>query len=291
MTLSGLTNGTSYDVRVRACSSAGCGTWSFSESATPATNPGALPGIPTGLYTNGNIVSGEVSVLWKASAGATDYNLRYAVETCTDSVCSAGEWNEVNGIAAISKKLSAGSGSTSQLSPSTVYRLQVRGTNAYGQSNWSDIAFVYPTTSPLGGGTRVATAPFHGYRPKNAQGSHEFRYVICEDTITSTITTSSSDPALNRSNQSIINDIESAVDEWEDTVTWNKRGVNIVTTDAYTLPAGQSCARRTFGIPVRNQNQVVFVSDNEMRFAGCIGVPHGCWRTDRWLAISFGPIA
>ena len=96
--------------------------------------------------------------MWKASAGATNYNLRYAVETCIDvageegAACAPGDWSEVNGIAVTSKKLSAGSVSASQLSPSTVYRLQVRGTNAYGQSNWSDIAFIYPTTSPLGGG-------------------------------------------------------------------------------------------------------------------------------------------
>ena len=115
--------------------------------------------------------------------------------------------------------------------------------------------------------------------------------MICEDSITSSITTSSSDPALSRSKQAIINDIESAVDEWEDTVIWNRGRINIITTNAYTLPTGQSCARRTLGVPVISQNQVVFVSNAEMTRSGCITLPKGCWRTNRWAAIFFGPIA
>ena len=295
--LSGLTNGTSYDVRVRACNSTGCGDWSFSESATPATNPGALPGIPTGLYANGNIVSGEVSIWWQASAGATDYNLRYAVETCTDtpqktaSVCSPGEWNEVNGIATTSKKLSAGSGSANQLTPSTEYRLQVRGTNAYGQSNWSDVAFVYPTSSAPGASRTlgflppssapvIATAPLYGYQPTNAQGAHEFRYIICDGTIPSGVSINATQ-------------IAAAIEKWEKAIKKDSSDNNIVvqTTRDYhhplTPPEG-ACEPPSgvlsTGLFPTGKNEVMFVDDRAIDMVRC-GTAPACWRSRTWDSV------
>ncbi len=289
--LSGLTNGTSYDVRVRACNSTGCGDWSFSESATPATNPGALPRIPAGLHANGNIVSGEVSIWWQASAGATDYNLRYAVETCTDtpqktaSVCSPGKWNEVNGIATTSKKLSAGSGSANQLTPSTEYRLQVRGTNAYGQSDWSDIAFVYPTSSPPGADRfpppsdppEIATAPLYGYQPTNAHGTHEFRYIICDGTIPSGVSINATQ-------------IEAAIEKWENAVKKDSRVNSIVvqTTRDYhhpLTPPEDACdppsGVLSSGLFPTGYNEVMFVNNNAISRVHC-GKAYGCWRSRTW---------
>lgn len=62
-----------------------------------------LPPAPTGLRANGNIVSGEVSIWWQASTGATAYDLRYAVDVHRYSAGDAGrvhprsvdrrEWN------------------------------------------------------------------------------------------------------------------------------------------------------------------------------------------------------
>ena len=118
--------------------------------------------------------------------------------------------------------------------------------------------------------------------------------MICEDTITSSITTSSSDPALSRTKQAIIDDVESAVDTWENTVKWaDASGNNIVTTTNYALPTGQGCGSRLIGVPTTNQNQVVFVSDTEMGISGCIRIPlpKGCWRSHSWTASSIGPIA
>ena len=287
MTIYWLTNGVSYDVRVRACNSGGCGDWSFSESATPATSLGALPGIPAGLYANGNIVSGKVSVWWQASTGAADYNLRYTVETCTDtpqetaSVCSTGEWNEVNGIAAASKKLSAGS-SVSQLDSSTVYRLQVRGTNATGQSAWSEVAFVYPTDSaprasglpPPSDPPEIATAPLYGYQPTNAQGVHEFRYIICDGTIPSGVSVTATQ-------------IAAAVEKWEEAVKKDSSSSMIRTTRAYhptPAPAGACTASDGWWITgtfPTGRNEVMFVGDEAIYKLWC-GTGPACWRSRTW---------
>ena len=176
-TISGLTNGTSYDVRVRACNGTGCGPWSLSEAGTPATNPSALPAKPAGLRANGDLDDdGNVAVRWNPASRDISYRLRYAEEVCTDSgddsaTCTpdlppwATSNATINAVNAAIKLPSSGG----------LYRLQAQAVNHTGASGWSDVAFVFPTDSALGGGTRVATAPFHGFRPKNTQGSHEFR--------------------------------------------------------------------------------------------------------------------
>ena len=175
------------------------------------------------------------------------------------------------------------------LTKKKLYRIEVQVV-IVDYSNWSDFTLVFPTDSPLGGGIRVATAPFHGYQPnKNAQGSHEFRYVICEESITSSITTSPADPNLSRSQQAIIDDIGDAVDKWEETVIWNGGSANIISAEAYSLPAGLDCGPRILGVPL-GRNEVVFASNFEMTTAGCFGPPPACWRTHRWQAVEFGPI-
>ena len=79
-------------------------------SAATAVQDNDLPPAPTGLRANGHIVGGQVSIWWKASTGATAYDLRYAVETCPDtpqrtaSVCAPGSWTQVNGITATNRK-------------------------------------------------------------------------------------------------------------------------------------------------------------------------------------------
>ena len=298
-TLSGLTNTFAYHVRVRACSGdggsdSGCGDWSFHESATPSASPGPLPGIPTGLSANGNIVSGDVSVWWQAPTNVADYNLRYAVETCTNtsqgtaSACSAGEWNEVNGIAEIRKTLSAGSGSTNQLAPSTVYRLRVRATNAYGQSGWSDIAFVYPTSSPPTAEVKlylppsfrrskpplVATGPLYGYQSANARGNHEFRYIICDGTIPSGVTTTAAQ-------------IAAAIEKWEEGVKKDSSGNSMIqTTRVYhPTPAPTDACTPPIGVFPAGKNEVMFVSSKAMTKAVCLRSPPGCWRSWTWDSV------
>ena len=288
-TISGLTNGTSYEVRVQACSSEGCGDWSFSENGTPAANPGALPPTPTGLGANGHIVNGQVSLWWQASTGSTDYNLRYAVETCTDtpqktaSVCSPGEWNEVNRITTTSSTLSAGTGNNDQLTSKTEYRLQVRGTNANGQSGWSDVAFVYPTFSaPRAGGLLppsdpplIATFPLYGHQPENDSGDHEFRYIICDGTIPTGVSINAAQ-------------IAAAVEKWEEAVKKDSSGNSMVKTtrDYYPTPAPEGACTPSdgwwiTGVFPSGGNEVMFVNDDAIGRTRC-GTAHGCWRSHTW---------
>ena len=288
MNLSGLTNGISYDVRVRACNSAGCGDWSQSESATPATNPGALPTTPTGLVANGNIVNGQVSLWWQASTGAMDYNLRYAVESCTNtpqktaSSCTPGDWGEVNAITNTTATLTAGTGAVDQLEPKTVYRLQIRGANAYGQSDWSDVAFVYPTSSaptadgfpPPSDPPEIATTPLYGYQAKNVQRVHEFRYIICGN-IPAGVSMSTTQIAV-------------AIEKWEEAVKKDSSGNSMVqTTRTYhpsppPAPAPAGTCQPPSGLYPTGDNEVMFADDRAMSIAVCRGGTPACWRSSTW---------
>ncbi|MCY4030205.1 MAG: fibronectin type III domain-containing protein, partial [Acidobacteria bacterium] len=87
-TIPGLTNGTRYDVQVRAENSAGEGRWSPSSRGTPmppATAPDA-PAAPT--LTPGD---GQLEVSWTApsdnGAPIDDYDVRYR---------SGGDWTELS---------------------------------------------------------------------------------------------------------------------------------------------------------------------------------------------------
>ena len=140
--------------------------------------------------------------------------------------------------------------------------------------NASDFALVFPTDSALGGGTEVATAPFHGYQAKNAQGSHEFRYVLCTETIPTGLTMTNAD-------------MKNAVDKWEDTVIWNKSGANIIATTDYTLPAGDRCSSSV--LPTSPTFEMKFFSDQQIALAcnppAIIGIgdaPSACWRSSSW---------
>ena len=269
-----------------------------------------VPPAPTGLRANGNLVDGdgdgdkdEVTLRWNEVTGATDYNVRYVIEHCgVSGTCEPdGGLNNPNWQSPSSPVVTSGSTvletKIGDLALETLYRVEVQAVVA-DTSDWSDFAIVHTTVLPLGTARTplvptVATAPFYGYRPENAQSSHEFRYVVCGETITPSITTSSTNSALNRSKLAIISDINDAVDKWEDTVLWYGGGGNIISTDSYALPAGDSCADRSRGTPTADQNQVVFVSNDELRAAFCIrglGVPPGCFRTHRWTN-PFGEIA
>lgn len=277
ITLPRLKNRTWYDVRVRACNAAGCGGWSAPQSATPAANPDHLPSLPTGLRANGDIVDGKVSVRWKASADVSSYDLRYAVETCKElpgdrgSDCFPGDWSTVTRISGTSTKLSAGTNG-SKLKSTTLYRLQVRATNSHGGSSWSDIAFVFPTSSTLGHGTDVGTAPFHGYLGESA-GSHEFRYVLCTETIPT---------GLDMTAQKM----KDAIDEWEGTVIWKEGGVNIIATTAYVLGTGERCS--TSVIPLKKGRFEVQFRSGHRLLSACDPLairgpgPTACWRSHSW---------
>ena len=274
-------------------------------SAATAVQDNDLPPAPTGLRANGHIVGGEVSIWWKASTGATAYDLRYAVETCPDtpqrtaSVCAPGSWTQVNGITATNRKLSAGTGNSSQLDPSVVYRLQVRGTNAHGASDWSALGFIYPTGSPpearriqtgiqtVSEPPLIATAPLYGHH--QYQASAVFRFGICDGTIPSGVNIDT-------------DNIEAAIEKWEEAVKKDSRGSSLIETTQYEFPPPPvplpppgsppqppqppppplECRPPVGPFPT-GDNVVIFADDDDMEWALCSGdTTPACWRSDTW---------
>ena len=259
-------------------------------SASVTVNDNDRPPVPANLRANGNLVdvSGtpHVTLRWDPVPRATGYKVRYVEEDCDSSGRCApnGGLNRPNWQTLPSLLMPSGStveeaalalvGLTEN--EKRLYLVEVQAVIVEA-SGWSDFALVFPTASPLGHGTDVATAPFHGYQAKNAQGSHEFSYVLCTETIPAGLTMTAQD-------------MKDAVDEWEDTVTWNRGGVNIITTTDYALSASEHCS--TWPVPPRGRFEVKFVSGHTMKNA-CTNPlpwvddapPPACWRSHSWSTI------
>ena len=213
----GEANGT---IEAKVLSGAGYSVGSPS-SASVTARDNDKPPAPTGLRANGHLVGGNVTLRWNPVSGAASYNARYVKEVCeSNGNCGPDgganpKWQTLTNIAT-----SAGAtieATLGGLAKETLYRVEAQAV-IVDDSDWSDFALVFPTDSALGGGTEVATAPFHGYQAKNAQGSHEFRYVLCTETIPTGLTITNAD-------------MKNAVDKWEDTVIWNRSGNNIIFDD------------------------------------------------------------
>ncbi len=121
--ITGLTNGSTYEVQARAVNAQGNGSWSASETVTAANVSMA----PTALTLNpGN---SQLSASWTAptdtgGSAVTAYHLRYRT--------GGGAWTEI----------SSGIGTSTQhtitgLMNSTTYEVQARAKNTQGNSTWS----------------------------------------------------------------------------------------------------------------------------------------------------------
>ena len=124
-TIGSLTNGTTYEVQVRAGNSVGEGPWSPSSRATPmavATAPDA-PAAPT--VTPGD---GQLEVSWTApsdnGAAIDDYDVRYR---------SGGGWTELSD----DDRNTNARATIRGLTNGTTYEVQVRAGNAVGDGPWS----------------------------------------------------------------------------------------------------------------------------------------------------------
>ena len=132
-TITSLTNGTTYQVQVRATNGAGTGAWSDSKTGTSAGEP-STPYSPI-LHSG---TSTELTVYWWAPAdnGASinDYDVRY----CDNSTgCDAdSEWTEFNA----SDTSTATTATLTGLTDDTTYQVQVRAGNSTGDSSWSSSA-------------------------------------------------------------------------------------------------------------------------------------------------------
>lgn len=129
-TISGLTDGTTYDFTVAAVNSVGAGPESAEVSATPETATTA-PAAPTGLTaTAGN---GEVTLTWTASSGADSYNIY-------EGTTSGGE-----GAVAV-LNVTGTSATITGLTNGDAYYFKVAGVNAIGTGTESAEASATPET-------------------------------------------------------------------------------------------------------------------------------------------------
>ena len=139
-TITGLTNGTTYQVQVRAGNSAGDGPWSASAAATPMS-PASPPSAPSPpVLTAGD---GRLYARWTApsdnGAAIDDYDVRYRP--------SGGGWRSLpDGV-----KSPATTATISGLTNGTRYAVQVRAGNAAGDGPWSASARGTPVADSSGG--------------------------------------------------------------------------------------------------------------------------------------------
>ncbi len=137
----GIDNGITYDVQVRAVNSAGAGAWSTSANGTPRT----VPGSPT----ISQIEPGprELSVYWNqpsdnGGAEITGYDLQRKRSLDPDV---PGSWTLVSGFwSGGNLNFSISSG----LSNGTAYDIQIRAVNAEGEGVWSTSSDATPRTVP-----------------------------------------------------------------------------------------------------------------------------------------------
>ncbi len=173
-TLSGLTNGTAYQVRVAARNAAGQGDWSDDASGTPA----AAPGTPGGVsVARGG--SGELSVSWSVPANNGAAITGYVVQ-----------WKSGVQVYGTSRQ-GAASGTThtlSGLTNGTAYQVRVAARNAVGLGDWSGDVPGTPAARPGAPGSLSAdsAAPPEGDRelvltwlpPSDTGGFDVVRYVV-----------------------------------------------------------------------------------------------------------------
>ncbi len=133
--LSGLTNGTTYQVQARAKNQYGAGPWS--DSGTEKPGKPSAPGAPT-------LTAGDHKLLvnWSAPTDngsvISDYDVRYKES-------SASAWTEIDDTTDSAATDAVITGRT----PETTYQVQVRATNTHGDSAWSASSTLELPVSPV----------------------------------------------------------------------------------------------------------------------------------------------
>ena len=151
-----LTNGTEYSVRVRAVNSAGDGDWSSVVTGTPGANPPLAPSRP--LATAGNA---QVSLAWTAGGdgGAAITSWKYRQKA---GAGDWGDWTPIPGSGA-----STTSHTVTTLTNGTEYTFQVRAVNSAGDGAPSDDS--NPVTPSTSGPTAPAAPASLQATPGNAK--------------------------------------------------------------------------------------------------------------------------
>jgi hypothetical protein len=135
-TLTGLTNGTSYSIRVAANNAVGRGEYTTAIARTPQI---AVPGAPTGLTATGGSESGRLVLDWIAPSVAggsaiTGYTVEYTPSGGSPQTVDTGSTNTVYNL--------------DGLTNGTSYSVRVRAVNSGGAGNYSDAASGTPLTVP-----------------------------------------------------------------------------------------------------------------------------------------------
>ena len=144
-TITGLSNGTKYEARVRARNANGVGPWSPSATTTPL----AAPSTPTGLTLERG--HEQLVASWTASAARgstiTGYTVEYRDCTATRKDCtSSPRWNATW----MSQTVTDGTTTATigSLTNDTAYQVRVRADSATGDSGWSTIKSAIPAAVP-----------------------------------------------------------------------------------------------------------------------------------------------
>ncbi len=149
--ITGLTNGTTYSVRIRAVNAVGNGSASDALSRTPA----AVPGSP--IITNidntaslASVATTALSVSFTAGAnnGAEISNYEYA--TSTDGGVTFGAWTTRSPSSSFSPLVIAG------LTTGVTYHVRIRGVNANGSGQTSEVS-----SSTTGGAAASITVTYN----------------------------------------------------------------------------------------------------------------------------------
>ncbi|MDE0321680.1 MAG: fibronectin type III domain-containing protein [Acidimicrobiaceae bacterium] len=138
-TITGLVNGTAYQVQVRASNSNGAGPWSTAAKTTPISVP-AKPSTPTVEPGNTKLV-----VTWTAPSDNGSSITTYDVEYCTGTCASdSSDWENNRAVVnAPATRHEFGS-----LANGTAYKVRVRAVNVVGDSPWSAIRSAAPKALP-----------------------------------------------------------------------------------------------------------------------------------------------
>ena len=134
-TLTNLSSGTIYTVRVRAVNVAGEGPWSSSRTASRTPSKPDAPTI--GTFTVSTTSVGTATITWSAPANASESDISgYDVALCIgrDTACTdtRGSWRTTTTVPGLSATIE-------NLLASTRYHVRVRATSAAGSSDWSGI--------------------------------------------------------------------------------------------------------------------------------------------------------
>ena len=132
--ITGLTNGTEYEVQVQATNAVGDSGWSDSVKAKPRTVP-SKPAAPT-LASSDQKLTATWTAPPDGSSPITSYTIRHRV---TDT----GSWTTSSALGTSSLSYEIGS-----LTNGTEYEVQVQASNTAGDSGYSDSAKAKPCTVP-----------------------------------------------------------------------------------------------------------------------------------------------